>query len=124
MLVHNLTTNLEVGMAFSSKDTIEDAFSEEAIRRNFKWRVTYYDGKQLHVICRINVGEGCMWQLRAANMKRKGAWIIRTVENNHNCSSSMLSHDHRQLKAKKLGTTIKHLIKAQPYIKIKAIMSR
>ncbi|CAL1376503.1 unnamed protein product [Linum trigynum] len=122
MPVYNPKANLEVGMAFSSKDTVQDAFTEEALRRNFEWKVKYYDSKQLHVIFKNDV-EGCTWQLRAANMKRKGAWVIRKAETNHTCSSSIRSQDHRQLKAKIIGRTIKHLIKVQPDIKVKAIMA-
>ncbi|CAL1385601.1 unnamed protein product [Linum trigynum] len=121
MPVYNPTANLEVGMAFTSKADVQDAFSEEAMRRNFEWKVKYSDKGQLHVICK-NAGEGCMWQLRAAYMKRKGVWVMRTAENNHSCSSTILSQDHRQLKAKKVARTIKHLIEAQPDIKIKAII--
>ncbi|CAL1402582.1 unnamed protein product [Linum trigynum] len=122
MPVYNPTANLEVGMAFISKADVQDAFSEEAMRRNFEWKVKYYDTKQLHVICK-NAGEGCMWQLRAAYMKRKGVWVMQTVDNNHRCSSTILSQGHRQLKAKKVARAIKHLIEAQPDIKIKAIMA-
>ncbi|CAL1375211.1 unnamed protein product [Linum trigynum] len=76
MPVYNPTANLEVGMAFTSKDAVQDAFTEEALRRNFEWKVKYSDSKQLHVICKHDA-EGCTWQLRAANMKRKGAWVER-----------------------------------------------
>ncbi|CAL1370845.1 unnamed protein product [Linum trigynum] len=57
---------LGVGMAFSSKDAVQDAFSEEVMRWNFEWRVKYSDSKELHVICK-NAAEGCMWQL--------GIWV-------------------------------------------------
>ncbi|CAL1355944.1 unnamed protein product [Linum trigynum] len=59
MPVYNPMANLEVGMAFTSKDTLQDAFTEDAMRRNFEWKVKYSDSKQLHVICK-NVVEGCM----------------------------------------------------------------
>ncbi|CAL1373712.1 unnamed protein product [Linum trigynum] len=39
MPVYNPTANLEVGMAFTSKDAVQDAFTEEALRRNFEWKV-------------------------------------------------------------------------------------
>ncbi|CAL1410388.1 unnamed protein product [Linum trigynum] len=115
MPVYNPTANLEVGMAFTSKDAVQDAFTEEALRRNFEWKVKYSDSKQLHVICKHDA-EGCTWQLRAANMKRKGAWVIRKAETIHTCSSSILSQDHRQLKAKKVGRTIKHLIEGSTFL--------
>ncbi|CAL1382489.1 unnamed protein product [Linum trigynum] len=119
--VYNPTANLEVGMEFTSKVDVQDDLGKEVMRCNFEWKVKYYDTKQLHVICK-NAGEGCMWELRAIYMKRKGAWVIRIVENNHSCSSAILSQDHHQLKAKKVARTIKNF-EAQPDIKIKAIMA-
>ncbi|CAL1384413.1 unnamed protein product [Linum trigynum] len=45
MPVYDPTANLEVDMAFTSKDAVQYAFTEDAMRRNFEWKVKYTDNK-------------------------------------------------------------------------------
>ncbi|CAI0423323.1 unnamed protein product [Linum tenue] len=111
-----------VGQTFAGKPQVVDALKETAMRRSFQYRVITSDTKQIHVRCE-NHGDGCMWHVRAAYVKRNGAWLIRKTDNNHTCRSSLISLDHRQLSARKVAQTIKHLIEAQPGITVKSVIA-
>ncbi|KAH1256490.1 hypothetical protein GmHk_03G006640 [Glycine max] len=120
--ISNLVGVLEVGTTFDDKTQCIRAIKEYNIRNHFDCRTIYSDQRRLNFVCKLHEN-GCTWSLGACNSKRHNKWIIKSIRDHQTCLVSMLRQDHRQLDKHVIAQIIQPIIKTNPTVSIKTLIT-
>lgn len=77
-------------------------------------------GVTLYTQCTL---ETCQFKLRASFRKKSGKWKIGTMMGPHNCTSTLMSQDHRKLNYKLISQSIKKFVHADASVTPKLIIA-
>lgn len=110
--------NWTVGIKFPNREQFKECVTRYAIAqgRNLTWKVSDKGSNQrLGVRC----NPGCPFRMYASWDNRRGALVVKSVEDQHTCLRNMQAN--RQLKSTWLAKQFLELFKARPYWPAKQI---
>ncbi|XP_025625213.1 uncharacterized protein [Arachis hypogaea] len=112
-----------VGMEFSSRKAVIKAMKDYTIPRGVDYRVHESELTTFYAKC-TQYGAGCDWLIRVSKMSRKYCWEIRRYNGNHTCTRATISQYHSKLDSNTIAEAIKPLVKIDPSIKVKLVITK
>lgn len=111
---------IQEGMTFHNKEDCLHAIKSFHIRQSLDYDVIHSDPTRYVIQCTL---ETCQFKLRASFRKKTGKWKIGTMMGPHNCTSTLMSQDHRKLNYKLISQSIKTLVHADASVTPKLIIA-
>ncbi|XP_042514782.1 uncharacterized protein LOC122089255 isoform X2 [Macadamia integrifolia] len=120
VVLENVEANLHVGQIFQTKQQLQHAVKEYAIRAHREYIVLESTPSLLALKCK---NEGCPWRLRAPLKKSVGCFMITKYAGPHTCVNPSSEQDHAQLDAEFICSKILGMVKEHLSITPAAIMA-
>jgi hypothetical protein len=112
---------IKVGLLFKDLPTLRRWLQEYSMNRKWPFKVRHsYAERRYTVVCEVSE---CNWRVCARRQKETGKFKITKIVGPHTCAQTELSSKHRQLTSTLIAKRILGILKGQPNLKVKSIMT-
>ena len=112
---------IKVGLLFKDLPTLRRWLQEYSVNRKRPFKVRHsYAQRRYTVVCEV---PECNWRVCARRQKDTGKFKITKIVGPHTCAQTELSSKHRQLTSTLIAKRILGILKGQPNLKVKSIMT-
>jgi len=112
---------IKVGLLFKDLPTLRRWLQEYSVNRKRPFKVRHsYAQRRYTVVCEV---PECNWRVCARRQKDTEKFKITKIVGPHTCAQTELSSKHRQLTSTLITKRILGILKGQPNLKVKSIMT-